>query len=485
MVQNGLPDEVLLLFTVLIWAQYFMIYISSPGNKVNQWCCICGFLLSVGVLKEYLYYGGIFENIEVNFLGVHYMLCELMNSILTAVLYYIAMPCVMIFSFYFCHLDRKRPRLFRILCVLVFIPVLIFGAVYPWSRTRIILLKNPMAFPVVSFYNLTYGVLATALILIPLFSERSNCNFRQRRLVSLIALLPLWYWLITLFLFHLLQLEPLYKVWQGNILILTCMFIYCIRHLFRDGIWGMRLNRVYFDWEDDTAPLPDNVRYIMHMLKNELIKLEWCSKELRGMQNSEIEPELDIIDRSVSHIREFVRQSGRYCGKVRLCISCVDMGSLLQDVAGELTRNWQGEISIHVSETEKFLCCDYEQMKEVLSNLVANALEAMGKEGKLELSYFVPRKNIALILVKDNGKGISEEHLSHIFEPYYTKGKKNGHMGLGLPFCRNVVKAHGGFIRIKTQCSPEKHGTTITICIPGGTKERRGYREREDKSAGC
>ena len=52
---TGLPVELLLLFTLLIWVLYFLIFYSSPKNKVNQWCCIGGFLLSIGVLKEYIY----------------------------------------------------------------------------------------------------------------------------------------------------------------------------------------------------------------------------------------------------------------------------------------------------------------------------------------------------------------------------------------------------------------------------------------------
>ena len=483
MFENGLPAEVLLLFTILIWALYFMIYISSPENKVNRWCCICGFLLSIGVLKEYLHYSGIFAGNEVSFLGVAYELDELVNSILTAVLYYIAMPCVMIFSFYFCHLDKMRPRLFRALCFLVFIPVLAFGVVYPWSQTRVIPQTNPSAFPVVASYNLIYGVIATVPILATLFLERKQPNFRQRRLVSVIALLPLWYWLITLFLFHLLKLESLYKLWQGNALILTGLFAYYVRHLFRDGIWGMRLYRAHFNWEADETPVPDNVRYITHMLKNELAKLQWSSRELRDMQISGAEPELDIIDRSVSHISEFVKKTGSYAGEIRLNLQEVDIPRLLQEVADEMTAGWQGEVKIHTDEKSRFLLCDYDYMKEVLCNLAANALEAMGAEGVLTLSFILPRKNIALIRVKDNGKGIPEEDLPHIFDPYFTEGKGSGHMGLGLACCRNVIKAHGGYIQVKTQCGRERHGTVFTVCIPVGVKERRKQHERIHKSA--
>ena len=117
MFENGLPNVALLLFTMLIWGLYFMILVSSPRNKVNQWCCICGFLLSIGVLKEYIYYSGMLSGMEVTLFGINYELNDLINSILTAVLYYISMPCVMILSFYFCHLDQYRPKLFRFLCV--------------------------------------------------------------------------------------------------------------------------------------------------------------------------------------------------------------------------------------------------------------------------------------------------------------------------------------------------------------------------------
>ena len=60
MLTRGFPEEILLFFTFLIWALYSLIYISSPRNKVNQWAGICGFLLSIGVLKEYLYYSRFF-----------------------------------------------------------------------------------------------------------------------------------------------------------------------------------------------------------------------------------------------------------------------------------------------------------------------------------------------------------------------------------------------------------------------------------------
>ena len=194
---NGLPNVLLLLFTMLIWGLYFMILMSSPRNKVNQWCFIAGALLSVGVLKEYIYYSGFLAGRQVELLGVVYEADELVNSILTAVLYYISMPCAVICSLYFAKMDRRFPRLFHLVEILLFFPVLCFCVVYPWSQTRVIPLTNPHAYTIVAVYNLIYGVLVTIPIAVTLVREKNGYSFRQRRLVSVIVLLPLWYWLIT------------------------------------------------------------------------------------------------------------------------------------------------------------------------------------------------------------------------------------------------------------------------------------------------
>ena len=485
MLIHGFPVEILLFFTLLIWALYSLIYISSPKNKVNLWAGICGFLLSIGVLKEYIYYSGFFTDMHVSLFGVGYPLNELLNSILTAVLYYIAMPCVMIFSFYFCHLEKNHPRLFRVAAVAVFIPVILFCIVYPWSQTREIPKANPSAFVVVSLYNLLYGVLATVPILITLIKERNTPFFRQRRLVSVIALLPLWYWLITLFLFHLMRWESLYKLWQWNAVILLCLFIYYVRHLFREGIWGMRLNREYFDWSGERPVPDDNVRYFSHMLKNELAKISECSRIIREQDIPEGSPELDIMDRSVRHIEDFIKKSRKYSSDIVLTYTEADVEELFRKTVKENIPRWNGEVKIQTGQQPCRLYCDRTHMEEVLENLVLNAIDAMGDSGTLTLSYDMPSRTIALVTVGDTGCGIAGDKMEQIFRPYYTGYSDSRHMGLGLSYCQNVIKAHNGYIRVKSSTEGPERGTRFILCIPQ-EKNRRGKRGRhgkKDKSA--
>lgn len=477
---QGLPVELLLLFTMLVWGLYLLIYLSSPKNKVNQWCCICGFLLSIGILKEYIYYSGIFAGMETQIFENIYQTDELINSILTAVVYYLAMPCVLIFSFYFCHLNEKRPKLFRILTIGIFLPVAAFCVVYPWSHTREIPKEHPEAYMIVAAYNLIYGLIATIPIIITLIRERKSIYFRQRRLVSLIGLLPLWYWLITVFLIHLLKMEKLYKLWQGNAVIIVCLTGYYIWHLFHEGIWGMRLTREYFDWtQDQPALLPGNTRYIIHMLKNEVAKLECCSRSLRELKLEEAEEELNIIDRSVGHIREFVQRSSMYTSEILLDRKEADIRELFQEVCREIQDNWEGEIRTEIREEK--LYCDYEHMKEALENLVFNAIEAMGETGILTLGIRKPKPDIVLLYVADTGSGIPQERLPNIFEPYYSGHEGGLHMGLGLAYCRKVVRAHGGYIQAENR--HEGTGSVFTICLPIGNRKKRG-RKWKRKSSG-
>jgi two-component system nitrogen regulation sensor histidine kinase GlnL len=114
---------------------------------------------------------------------------------------------------------------------------------------------------------------------------------------------------------------------------------------------------------------------------------------------------------------------------------------------------------------------DRAQLTQVFLNLVKNAYQAMGEGGnlvlttRLETDFHIraqgkSRSRFIRVDIADNGGGIKEENLPHIFSPFFTT--KNSGTGLGLATCYRVINEHGGTIRVE---SAEDKGTTFKVSL--------------------
>jgi PAS domain S-box-containing protein len=104
------------------------------------------------------------------------------------------------------------------------------------------------------------------------------------------------------------------------------------------------------------------------------------------------------------------------------------------------------------------------QLQQVMVNLITNACHAMPEGvGVLTLKALASDAGALVLKVRDNGVGISPDHLSRIFEPFFsTKGEGHG-TGLGLCIVRNIVELHGGSIDVESELG---HGTTFRLVFP-------------------
>ncbi len=101
-------------------------------------------------------------------------------------------------------------------------------------------------------------------------------------------------------------------------------------------------------------------------------------------------------------------------------------------------------------------------VRHVLTNFIANAVDAMPEGGQLELSAALAGEMLALS-VRDSGKGIDPEERKHIFEPFYTTKPVGKGTGLGLSICREIAFALKG--RVEVDSAPGR-GATFTLQIP-------------------
>lgn len=132
-----------------------------------------------------------------------------------------------------------------------------------------------------------------------------------------------------------------------------------------------------------------------------------------------------------------------------------------------LTKEKSIALSVRLPEEALPLCpADPERISQVLFILLHNAVSYTPDHGKIELSLF-HEKDRFLLSVKDNGIGISDEDKGKIFDRFFRAEKARstkGHFGLGLSIACEIVKAHGGSIRVT---DAEGGGSIFTVILPG------------------
>ncbi|HLZ23107.1 MAG TPA: HAMP domain-containing sensor histidine kinase [Ktedonobacterales bacterium] len=161
-------------------------------------------------------------------------------------------------------------------------------------------------------------------------------------------------------------------------------------------------------------------------------------------------------------------------GRAGLRLERIELGPLLEDVTEQARQLAKGqEIRCDVAEGLPPVRADADRVRQVLLNVVENALKFTPAPGNVEL-VARPAKNDAgggvAVEVRDTGAGISADALPHVFDRFYRAdpararaGTRPGGSGLGLAIAKSLVEAQGGTISI---ASKEGAGTAITIVLP-------------------
>src|SRR3989440_6052143 len=167
--------------------------------------------------------------------------------------------------------------------------------------------------------------------------------------------------------------------------------------------------------------------------------------------------------KTVKRIQDFARQRRDHDFQL------VDVRQLLLDV-GEITRpRWKNRAeaaNIHISLELKcyeglLIMGDGSELREVLVNLVFNAVDAMPHGGMLTMAAKKTTGNVE-ISVRDTGTGMTEETRLRIFDPFFTTKDKLG-MGLGLAVSYGIIRRHEGTVEVESQIGV---GTTFRIRLP-------------------
>ena len=164
------------------------------------------------------------------------------------------------------------------------------------------------------------------------------------------------------------------------------------------------------------------------------------------------------IDRLVNLVDDLDEISKLESGQQQLNNSTFIIQDLVEDAFNSLSLKAE-EKGIHyfVKKGCEFpleVYADKEKIRQVLTNLIDNALKYGKQNGSIETSFYKLDGKRVLIEISDDGSGISEEHLNRIFERFYrtdlARSRKIGGSGLGLSICKHIIEAHNQTIHVRS-----------------------------------
>lgn len=238
-------------------------------------------------------------------------------------------------------------------------------------------------------------------------------------------------------------------------------------------------------------------RRLAHEIKNPLTPIQLSAERMRRRFLGSMDPrDAEILDRStrtivsqVEAMQQMVNAFSEYARAPEMKITRFSLNLLVTEVA-DLYRSQDSRalIQLDLDEHLEPIEADRGRVRQILNNLLTNALEALDgvSAPKLEIASRLETGGdaaYAVVTVCDNGPGFQRELLGRVFDPYVTSKPKG--TGLGLAIVKKIVEEHGG--RIDADNRPEG-GARIRVILPvkdstrsatGGARERREQLRRE------
>lgn len=204
---------------------------------------------------------------------------------------------------------------------------------------------------------------------------------------------------------------------------------------------------------------------VAHGIRNPLSSIRSSAEfALEGDAGSFREPAQEIIA-EVDRLERWVRSLLSYSRPLSGSLEKIEINPILRESLGNFARDMERRHiagALDLQEPLPTVEGDAMLLGQVINSLLANALEAMGENGKIALSSCVAagRKHV-LVSLTDTGPGVEPAELGQIFKPFYTTKPKG--LGLGLPLAKRIVERFGGRIEIDSRPGA---GTRVHLRFP-------------------
>lgn len=446
----------MLYYVAALWSAAAVLLINQPRSEVNRWAAF--FLCSAGI-------GGLTDLLAPSgFIPVRYEpLIQFLNHTLTPY-------GVLIFCMVYTRRPQHPKRMFYFKIGLL-LPVFIM-------LVQVLLQAE---------YRIHYGLLfvwtgpyyvAACALLIRSLSHEMNPQRRKSMWITTMIMVPTLLGVMLLINVGNI-ISPGYDSFQYVSLFILYSLAVAVICTFVYGVLGVRLKFERDPLDRTMQAVSTGTSMLNHTIKNEIGKIAIGTENVKLMlpqNNDAVMEQLDVITHSSEHLLAMVGRIQQQMKEFKLVEQPVRTDRLLSELQlreHEWLNRYGIELKVHNLQ-RPWLLVDAVHLKEAISNLIRNSVEAMPEGGRITITVTADRKGAA-ITVKDNGIGIPRDLQGRIFEPFYsTKGHKKNNFGLGLSYVYNVMKKSGGSVGLESR---ESAGTEITLYYPRSKIIRLSGRE--------
>jgi signal transduction histidine kinase len=176
----------------------------------------------------------------------------------------------------------------------------------------------------------------------------------------------------------------------------------------------------------------------------------------------------ETIKREAQRISAIIQKLLDFARRTPVTRSRADLKQVIRHAAeliGPLARTRDVRIESALPDEPAMARFDFNQMQQVLMNLIDNAVDASPQGGTVRVILTAGEQGGWAIAISDEGPGIEADDQTRVFEPFFTTKDVGSGTGLGLSIAHGIVQEHGGEISF---ASRQRHGTTFTVQLPAG-----------------
>lgn len=214
---------------------------------------------------------------------------------------------------------------------------------------------------------------------------------------------------------------------------------------------------------------------VAHEIRNPLTAVGGFARRLNKIITGEKEKEYaEVLISEVDKLEKILRNILTFSRDARFNLEKNNLGEIIRDTLKtyeELCAENSIKLKVETEEDLPSILIDRGQVRQALSNLITNAVDAMSGGGTLSATAGQEKLHgVTFVYLKviDTGKGIPEDKLPLIFEPFFSTKEVGRGTGLGLSITRKIIEEHGGFIKAE---SVQGKGSTFSLYFPYQSEE--------------